>query len=371
MDRKPPRTKPLEVEPVEVVRPDVGLARAQTDSATGDGKGHRDLRMTTSDEFLSKAAAEYEKGHVDQALWRKAQDQCGEDVSLVVAAYLRGRAKALRQQHEQAQPAASIHARGASSTRSATEPEVEPERHEKIVSTKFRGDRPRSSKLKAWHLIVAVVAIAATVAVVYVMVSPPENAPARQPAPSNAAPSPSGQPVAKSTAGGTNPAVSDVPLSVTVQQLKNAGNWHLMVLNATEWTRREPGNATAWNELGIGYAKLGQFGDALDAAKKAVQLSPGDALFWRNLGRLNLELDRLPEAESAFAKALAISPDDADARCGAALVAQRQARPKDANTQVMRVKVGDASCPDMSAGTASPTPAPGSTERKSLSPAGR
>jgi len=146
----------------------------------------------------------------------------------------------------------------------------------------------------------------------------------------------------------------------------------VLVLYATEWTRREPDNAAAWSDLSIGYAKLQQFGEALDAAKRAVQLSPGDALFWRNLGHLNIEVDRLPEAGIAFAKALAVSPDDADARCGAALVAQRQARPKDADTTIKRVKTNDGSCPDASDGeSAAATSAGSSAARKPASPVSR
>ena len=139
-------------------------------------------------------------------------------------------------------------------------------------------------------------------------------------------------------------------LKVTVQQLKDAGNWNVLVLYASKWTRDEPNNAAAWNELSIGYTKLHQFNDALVAATKAVELSPEDAPLWRNLGHLNLKLDRLPEAGSAFDRALAANSDDADALCGAALVAHRQGRTKDADAIARRAKSADGSCQGLSDG---------------------
>jgi tetratricopeptide (TPR) repeat protein len=320
--------------------------------------------MTTADEFLAKAAKEYQVGNVDQALWRRAADQCSHDASLMVPTYLRCRATSLQLQHQKDQ-SSQIQARGASSTRGATHPKVESDPNEEIASTRFIGDRPRSAKPKLWHAAAIVAALASTVAFVYVLVSPPENESAKQPIASKVATSPS---QAAPSAGGTNPASPAPTFAVTVKQLKSAGKWQLLVLNASEWTRREPGNATAWGELSFGYAKLEQFGEALDAAKIAVQLSPGDAVLWRNLGRINLDVDRLPEAGIAFAKALAVNPGDAEALCGAALVAQRQARPKDADTTIAkRVKTSDGSCADLGDGGGAAAPAAGSAARKPAS----
>jgi hypothetical protein len=346
------------------------------DDASADAKGPRDLRITTTDEFLAKAAGEYEKGLVDQALWRRAADRCGGDLSLVVATYLRSRAMALRLQHRQDQPL-GIQARGASSTRVVSDRKIESDPHEQVVSTstKFVGDRPRISQPKVWYLATAVAALVSTVAGVYVMVSPPENESVRQPFVANAARSPNqsapstppigGQPADKSAPGGANPDSPAVALAVTVQQLKSSGKWQVLVLNASEWTRREPGNATAWAELSFGYGKLEQFGEALDAAKRAVQIAPDDALLWGNLGRVNLDVDRLPEAGVAFAKALALNPGDADALCGAALVAQRQARPKDADTTIAkRVKASDGNCADLGDGAGATAPVASTAPRK-------
>ena len=154
-------------------------------------------------------------------------------------------------------------------------------------------------------------------------ISPPSVSAAAQPAKESAPARPvdGAKPVAGSTSGGTSEGDSVPPLEATVQQLKDAGNWNVLVLYASKWTRDQPDNAAAWKELSIGYANLHQFNDAAVAAEKAAELSPAEALLWRNVGHLNLTLERLPEAESAFDRALAISNDDADALCGAALVA--------------------------------------------------
>jgi tetratricopeptide (TPR) repeat protein len=340
MERKPSLSKALALEPIEASIAGGDAARPMGEKASADAKAKRDLRMTTTDEFLAKAAKEYQVGNVDQALWRRAADQCSHDASLMVPTYLRCRATSLQLQNQKEQ-SSQIQARGASSTRGATHPKVEPDPREEIASTRFIGGRPRSGKPKLWHAAAIVVALASAVAFVYVLVSPPENESAKQPIASHVATSLS-QPVP--SAGGTNAASPAPTFAVTVKQLKSAGKWQLLVLNASEWTRREPDNAAAWNELSFGYARLGQFGDALDAATRAVQRSPDDAILWRNLGYLDLDVDRLPEAGIAFAKALALRPDDSDALCGAALVAQRQAQPKDAGTAVKRVKT-DGSCP--------------------------
>jgi tetratricopeptide (TPR) repeat protein len=195
---------------------------------------------------------------------------------------------------------------------------------------------------------------------VWLVASPWQSEPVAQPIVSAARPSlnrsapptplGSDQAQVKSTSGGTDPGGQKPALETTVQQLKNEGKWNVLVLFASEWTRKDPSNAAAWYELSVGYANLRQLEEAFDAATKAVELSPGSALFWRNLGHINLAVDRLPEAGIAFDRALAMSSDDVDALCGAALIAQRQGRPKDADAIAKRVKSLDGSCPRASDG---------------------
>jgi tetratricopeptide (TPR) repeat protein len=95
-----------------------------------------------------------------------------------------------------------------------------------------------------------------------------------------------------------------------------------------------------------------------------VQLSPENSLFWRNLGHINLAVERLPEARIAFDRALAVSSDDADALCGAALVAQKQGRPNEANANAERAASVGGNCPRVSDGASVAVGAGRSAARK-------
>jgi Flp pilus assembly protein TadD len=376
VDDKPDLRKTLALEPLGAPTSGGTGSGVVGVDASGEPKEQHDLRMTTSDEFLSKAAREYQKGHVDQALWRRAANQGGKDDALVVAAYLRNRATALQLKHK-LDERSQIKARGAGSKRAASDLKVESGPPAEIVSTKFVGAVPKDPKPKLTYLAAAGAALVAAIVVVYLLVSPGESESVRHPMASGATATPNQSATpgqagkeeaeAKSTTPGIDP---DAPIATTVQQLKDAGKWNVLVLYATEWTRREPGSAAAWNELSLGFARLQQYGDALDAATKAVQLAPGDALMWRNLGHLDLDVDRLPEAGVAFAKALALRPDDPDARCSAAVVAQRQTRPKDAATTIVQAKAGDSSCPDERFGERTVTAKDSPAARKPASPPG-
>jgi tetratricopeptide (TPR) repeat protein len=372
MDRKPPPNKPLALEPMEASTPESDPARTTSGDAAGQTKAPRDLQLRTSDEFLAKATKEYQEGQVDQALWRRAVEQCGQDESLVIAAYLRFRATALQLKHK-LDERSPIQARGGGSRRGASSEATESNPQPAIPSTKFTGVRHRDVRSKLLYLAAAGVALTAAVAGVYVMVLPDESVSKARPVVAASAPSRlpgNEQPVAKKPGADALPGAPEPAFAAKVQQLKSVGKWNVLVLNATEWARQEPNNATAWTELSVGFAKLQQFNDALDAATKAVQLAPRSVLAWRNLGQINLAIDRLPEAGVAFDKALALNPDDAGARCEAALVAQRSARPPDAAAQSRRVKTDDGGCPDANFAEDTAAPAVGSAPSKPSSSAG-
>jgi tetratricopeptide (TPR) repeat protein len=131
-----------------------------------------------------------------------------------------------------------------------------------------------------------------------------------------------------------------------VRSLEQSGNWNVLVLYASEWTRKEPDNATAWTALSNGYLRMRQWDDALDAAKRVVTVAPESAASWRNLGHVEVALERWPEARSAFDKSLALKADDLDALCGAAQVANAQGRAKDAVELTARVAQAGTGCPD-------------------------
>jgi len=353
MDANAPRGKALTL---ELSAPDADAAPAIGSASSANAKPQRDLRITTADEFLAAAAKEYQQGRVDPALWRRAADQCADDASLVIAAYLRARATALHQKQDEY---LQRQTRRVSPVGGAGDRNLEPAPRLEIVSTEVAASHPLGLQPKLKYLAAVAAALAFVVAVVWLIVSPQESEPVPQPIVS-AAPSPnrsappippgSEQALVKSASSDTNPGAQNPALETTVQQLKNEGKWNLLVLFASEWTRKDPNNAAAWYELSVGYVNMRQLEEAFDAATKAVQLSPGNALFWRNLGHVNLAVERLPEAGIAFDKALAVNSDDADALCGVALIAQRQGRPKDADAIAKRLKSIDGSCPRVSDG---------------------
>jgi tetratricopeptide (TPR) repeat protein len=357
MDAIRPKAEPLALEPMDVPTADDGAVRPAADGAAAAVAGERELPMATADEFLASAMKEYQEGQIDANLWARASDQAGDDKSLVIATYLRARATALQlKKRDRRRERRASRANARQDTRDR---KVEPDLRSAVPATGVAGVRLRGVQLKPIYVAAAAAALASVVVAVWFMASPPQiesvepasvsavNPSTRQPAPAGPAVGP--QPAVAGTSGGASEG-DTVPLKVTVQQFKDAGNWNVLVLYASKWTRDEPGNAAAWNDLSLGYTKLHQYDDALIAATKAVELSPEEASLWRSLGHLNLKLDRLPEAASAFDKALAANSDDPGALCGAALVARRLGRTKDADAIAGRVKAADGSCQGLSDG---------------------
>jgi len=374
---------------MEVSTPDDDAVRRANDGSVAGVEGQTGLRMAAADEFLAAATREHEEGHVDTVLWARALAQSGADESLAMAAYLRARATALRLERRdrrvarRARKARSLQdtTMQDTTTRDTSKRKVDAEAYPENTAATVAGVRLGSALPKLKYAVMAAVALVSVVAVVQLMAPPQESGSARLPSVSVAAPSAerssparpveSAPPVAGSTSGGTNHDDARPSLEVRVQQLKDAGNWNVLVLYASEWTRKEPGNATAWTELSIGYANLRQYNDALGAAEKAVGLSPQDARLWRNLGHLNLNLERLPEAGSAFDRVLALSSEDADALCGAAMVAQRLGQTKDADAIARRAKAADGGCPGLGDGESVAVVARKSAARQPASAVGR
>jgi Flp pilus assembly protein TadD len=59
-------------------------------------------------------------------------------------------------------------------------------------------------------------------------------------------------------------------------------------------TRRSPGKARAWNNLGYAYQQAGRFRDAEAAYLRALRVDPGYALARRNLRGLKTGSDSVP-----------------------------------------------------------------------------
>jgi len=363
MDSNPIQGKALALEPIEDSASAAKANAAPDDKESIKAGAKHDLHLTTTDEFLTAAAKEYEAGEIDAALWQRAEEQSRGDASLVIAAYLRARATALKlekKEHQRSQRRARPASAG-----SPRKADSGPLAKESIAST---GARPRELQPVIKYAAAGVAALGLVAAGVWLIASPRQGGPvppvvsAAVPAPTRPAPAASLVNVRAAVGGASQSGPDSAEVEAKVQELKRTGNWNMLVIYATEWTRKQPASGAAWHELSVGYLNLRQFADALDAAKKAAQMAPDNASLWTDLGRINLTIQRPTEAGIAFDRALALSPDDTDALCGAASAAQQQRRPSDAAAFSKRVKSGE-SCRDANDGTSVVSAASASTTR--------
>ncbi|GAB6042404.1 tetratricopeptide repeat protein [Endothiovibrio diazotrophicus] len=82
---------------------------------------------------------------------------------------------------------------------------------------------------------------------------------------------------------------------------------------AVGFSKRWPDDPVGWTVRFACHQRLGQFNEALQAAKKAVRFNPKSPDPYVNLGVSFKALGRLGEAETAYRQALAIKPDFAEA----------------------------------------------------------
>ncbi len=163
-----------------------------------------------------------------------------------------------------------------------------------------------------------------------------------------------------------------------IARFKDAEQWNLVVLHAIEWTRKEPQNPIAWNELGLGYIRVGQFDDAEQALRTAIKVSPNDPILWFNVGMVHYEKKEFRSAALAFIEAVRLNPKDVDslnhlgdmylrngdykearkafdyalqvnpenrwALCGAGYVAYYEKRFRDARAMVAKLRMADRVC---------------------------
>lgn len=370
---------PLELVPMDEPAPAADKAQDPPPpaTATGEAPASADAPVRV-DRFLARAAAEFRAGRIDQPLWKRVVEQCAGDEKTARSAYLRARASALQVAERDREARAAAPSRAPAGDAPSTPPR----------SATAPGANVARRHRASWMYVAiggALIVVIVT-AVTFALRKAPEPATASAtaaPAPVNAS--------AVVSAAGTRAAVDPAPAraSVTEPSLESrvndliaAANWNVVVLTANEWTRKEPRNATAWMRLGMGYAHLGQLDEALDAAKKAVDVAPGDASAWRYLGEVNMaksqpaaalqayersaalderdmatlvrvgmlnaQLDRLPEASAVFDKVLASHAGDTDALCGQAFVARQQGRRKDAEAIVRDLKASDRACKELS-----------------------
>jgi tetratricopeptide (TPR) repeat protein len=355
----------------------------------------------SEDRYLAKARDEFAKGHVDTSLWTRALAQVGGDKDKAKDTYLDIRATAIRvaKRQEKAARRARVVETLSKEPESGFEA-VTAALNDEALSKAGKPSR-RSPTAKRKLTILASGVLASVMALVGVVALWPADGPAhvsRGPVLINLT-----KPVAPATPN-VSPATNTAKAATAtgedvvsrVQALEKDGNWNLLVIHTAEWTRKQPSNPEAWKTLSVGYVKLRQFTEAVDAATKATQLAPEDSRLWQNLGQINLAVPRpaealaafrratalsdqdivslaqegtldvqlgyLAEAKIAFDKALALSPDDVPTLCGAASLAQKEGRVKDAEAMTLQVASRNERCR---------APAEGETVRVASLPASR
>jgi len=73
--------------------------------------------------------------------------------------------------------------------------------------------------------------------------------------------------------------------------------------------------AGAYFKLGVAYGDLGRHADAIQAYKQAIRIDPDDAMAHYNLGVNYADLGRYADAVDAYKQAIRIDPDYAEAHC--------------------------------------------------------
>ena len=241
----------------------------------------------TGDPFVAQATREVSQGQLDKPLWDHAMRQNKGDAAATAAMYIRARAISLRRLDRQRR---------------------EPTR--RVVALEV-DDEPVIPEPSVWQrykaaIVAAAVIVPAGIAGAAYMMSGGEETVAATPAVARvaavaAAPEPAPTPAQLAAAKAEQ---ANAVLRAKVQELRDVGNFNVMVLYATEWTRKEPDNAAAWDELRIGYVQLRQYEDARSAARKAVQIAPDDARLWRSLAAVNMDLDDPEPALAAYEQAV-------------------------------------------------------------------
>jgi cytochrome c-type biogenesis protein CcmH/NrfG len=87
-----------------------------------------------------------------------------------------------------------------------------------------------------------------------------------------------------------------------------------------EETRRNPGNADAWVQLGDLYFDGDHYRKAIAAYQKALELKPDNADVWTDLGVMYRRTGEPTEAVEAFNKAIKINPSHEIARFNKGIV---------------------------------------------------
>jgi tetratricopeptide (TPR) repeat protein len=94
-------------------------------------------------------------------------------------------------------------------------------------------------------------------------------------------------------------------------ELVRANNWPGLVAHAKKWTQDQPDQSAAWQYLGSGYARLGDFNAAADALTQALARDPSNADTRGLLADVYLQGGRHAEAIGLYKQIVAARPNDA------------------------------------------------------------
>ena len=169
MDDKSPRNQPLALEPLDGPTAGGDSVRA-TGTESSAGAGPRGLRITTADEFLARAAQEYQEGRIDQALWGRTQPE-----SVQIRSWWSPPICALARRHCSSKKRDErAKERLAASMRAASNPEEALQSHQEVVSTKPAGAGRLLGKPQLKYAV-AGAALVTAVAIVWLVASPRDS----------------------------------------------------------------------------------------------------------------------------------------------------------------------------------------------------
>jgi len=310
IERVPQAPAAIELAPAEI---ELG----QSDAAPTDAT----VAENASDRFMKEATYHYSKGHLDQALWNRALAQAHGDKDATVGIYLAARATALRvfdRERRMRKHARATHAVHRKIDEAKAPVSLQTENLLRSAFAKYR---------------VAIVAGAALLLLalgtwlIYSIYFQSEPAVAARSAPANAAVKPQVQKPAVVAPAGQG---ARADLMKRIDDLRDAENWNVLVFYLAEWTRQEPANPEAWDQLRAIYVRLKQYDDALLAAKKALDLAPAKARLWQHLGAAYADVGDTDKALSAYEQAVTRDEDDAESLTQIAMLMARQGRVQEA-----------------------------------------
>jgi Flp pilus assembly protein TadD len=142
--------------------------------------------------------------------------------------------------------------------------------------------------------------------------------------------------------GGIPPAAAETPRVDTLirdgQAAFNAGEFARAEQIFRQWTRAEPDNARAWNNLGVALKAQGGFEAAVTAYRRSVELDPRRASTLSNFGNVLTQLGRLDEALDCLNRAATLDPAHASTQYNLACAAYAALRFDEAYAALERAR---------------------------------